>query len=279
MFNSTVKSENAAADIFVGSSPVCNVTVNDKQQSTAKGCQYWQDNDINAIIASDLAKLKHQIVNYCPDTSITMTTPPMASPSPFVIACIAPLGTVIFVLVGVIAYRYYSQRSSTNAGRTRAEPTPPPASGRPLAEGQLPTTPRDHYQPLSFRPRNTRPLPAPPDHYQPLTFRQGNTATGDSNPPVGNEKEPAPPDIPVYSELTGYESIDNHGEPVVDGQPGIATGSNSVANTGKPTRPDSPVNHVLTEHGTDSDDSYGEPAGRQQIATDSISPMGTLGKR
>ncbi|MBO9497384.1 hypothetical protein J7438_25350, partial [Thalassotalea sp. G20_0] len=39
-----------------------------------------------------------------------------------------------------------------------------------------------------------------------------------------------------------------------------------VANTGNPIRPGSPVYHVLTEHGTDSGDSYDEPAGRQQIA-------------
>ncbi|WBA82109.1 ZmpA/ZmpB/ZmpC family metallo-endopeptidase-related protein [Endozoicomonas sp. GU-1] len=252
VFYSTVKSENAAVDIFRGSNPViCNVIVNDEQRSTAKGCDYWQNNDVCGTIAHDLAKLKHQIDNYCPNTTIgpkvqKMTifdpgsatfaapTPPMASSSPAVIAFIAIVGTVIFVLV-YVAYRSYSQRSSTNAGRNRAEPMVPPASGHPRAEGQLPTPPRDryqpvpfrprntrplpapprdHYQPLSFRPRNTRPLPAPPDHYQPLTFRQGNTATGDSNPPVGNEKEPAPPDIPVYLELTEYESIDNHGEPV-----------------------------------------------------------------
>ncbi|MGI2029863.1 hypothetical protein [Endozoicomonas acroporae] len=288
-------------------------------------------------------------------------TPPVASPSPAVIACIATLGTVIIVLAGVIAYRYYSQRSSTNAGRNRAEPMPPPASGRPRAEGQLPTPPRDHYQPLSFRPRNkrplpapprdhyqplsfrprntrplpaprrdhyqplsfrpritrplpaprrdhcqplsfrprntkplpaprrdhcqplsfsprnTRPLPAPPGHYQTLTFRQGNTATGDYNPLMGNEKEPAPSDIPVYLELIGYESTDNHGEPVADGQPGIATGSNSVANTGKPTRPGSPVYHVLTKHGTDSDDNHGEPLadGQAAMATGSNSVANT----
>ncbi|MGI2029862.1 hypothetical protein [Endozoicomonas acroporae] len=170
--------------------------------------------------------------------------------------------------------------SSTNFGRNRAEPMPPPASGRPRAERPLPAPPRDHYQPLSFRPRNTRPLPAPrqdhyqplsfrsrntrplpapPGHYQTLTFRQGNTATGDYNPLMGNEKEPAPSDIPVYLELIGYESTDNHGEPLADGQAGIATGSNSVANTGKPTPLYSPVYHVLTEHGTDSDDNHGEP--------------------
>ncbi|MBO9482678.1 ZmpA/ZmpB/ZmpC family metallo-endopeptidase-related protein, partial [Salinisphaera sp. G21_0] len=298
----------------------CNVPVNGEQKGTAEGCQGWQG-DVCTEIAPDLAKLKHQIDNYCPDTpitgtlatapdttmsfsssgsvttttpptteatapdttmnftspgSVTMTTPPangsevpkmtfsgpgsatfaaptppVASPSPAVIACIATLGTVIFLLVGVIAYRYYSQRSSTNAGRNRAEPMPPSPSGRLRAEGQLPTPPRNHYQPLSFRPRNKRPLPAPPSHYQPLTFRQGNTATGGSNPLMGNEKEPAPPDIPLYYELIGYESTDNHGEPVADGQAGIATeGSSSVANTGKPTRPGNPVYHVLTEHGT-----------------------------
>ncbi|WP_163388063.1 ZmpA/ZmpB/ZmpC family metallo-endopeptidase-related protein [Endozoicomonas acroporae] len=357
VFNSTVKSENATAKIFGGSDPIiCNVTVNSQPRGTPEGCRDWQNNDICADIAPDLAKLKHQIVNYCSGTSSTKTmtttpgstatfaapTPPVASPSPAVIACIATLGTVIIVLVGVIAYRYFSQRSSTNAGRNRAEPMPPPASGRPRAEGQLPTPPRDHYQPLSFRPRNkrplpappldhyqplsfrprnTRPLPAPPGHYQTLTFRQGNTATGDYNPLMGNEKEPAPSDIPVYLELIGYESTDNHGEPVADGQPGIATGGsnplvgnekepappdsvylepigyestdnhgepvadgqagiatgrNSVANTGKPTRPGSPVYHVLTEHGTDSDDNHGEPAGRQRIAA---APWRTLGKR
>ncbi|MGI2029865.1 hypothetical protein [Endozoicomonas acroporae] len=336
VINSTVVSNDtiANADISGGASPlICNVTVNGEQQNdTAKGCQYWQDNDLCAVIDSDLAKLKHQFVNYCPDPpttvattpdttmnssssgSVTMTTPTtigpkvqnfsdpgsatFAAPSPAIIACIATLGAVIIVLVGVIAYRYYSQRSSTNAGRNRAEPMPPPASGRPRAEGQLPTPPRDHYQPLSFRPRNTRPLPVPPrDHYQPLsfrprntrplpappghyqtlTFRQGNTATGDYNPLMGNEKEPAPSDIPVYLELIGYESTDNHGEPVADGQPGIATGSNSVANTGKPTRPGSPVYHVLTKHGTDSDDNHGEPLadGQAAMATGSNSVANT----
>ncbi|MBO9484882.1 hypothetical protein, partial [Salinisphaera sp. G21_0] len=90
-------------------------------------------------------------MNFSSSGSVTMTTPPetgskvpkmtfsdpdfatfaapkplVASPSPAVIACIATLGTVIFLLVGVIAYRYCSQRSSTNAGRNRAEPMPPP---------------------------------------------------------------------------------------------------------------------------------------------------------
>ena len=272
VFYSNVTSKYADADIFGGSNPViCNVIVDGVQKSTVGGCQYWQGNDICAIIAPDLAKLKLPIDNYCPDTSITMTTPPTIGPkvqkitisdpdSAIVIACIAILCTGIFVLVGLIAYRFYSQRSSTNAGRNRAEPMPPPASGHPRAEGQLPTPPRGHYQPLSFWPRNKRPLPVPPGHYQPLTFRHGNTATGDSNPPVGNGKEPAPSEIPVYYELIGYESTDNHGEPVADGQPGIATGgSSSVANTEKPTRPGNPVYHVLTEHGTDSDDNHGEP--------------------
>ncbi len=97
---------------------------------------------------------------------------------------------------------------------------------------------------------------------------------------MGNEKEPAPSDIPVYLELIGYESTDNHGEPVADGQPGIATGSNSVANTGKPTRPGSPVYHVLTKHGTDSDDNHGEPLadGQAGMATGSNSVANT-GKR
>ncbi|WP_206679203.1 hypothetical protein, partial [Endozoicomonas acroporae] len=150
--------------------------------------------------------------------------------------------------------------SSTNFGRNRAEPMPPPASGRPRAERPLPAPPLDHYQPLSFRPRNTRPLPAPrqdqyqplsfrsrntrplpplPGHYQTLTFRQGNTATGDYNPLMGNEKEPAPSDIPVYLELIGYESTDNHGEPVADGQAGIATGGSNplVGNEKEPAPP------------------------------------------
>ncbi|MBO9497379.1 hypothetical protein J7438_25320, partial [Thalassotalea sp. G20_0] len=229
VINSAVKSENATAGIFGGYDPViCNVTVNGVQQNdTAKGCQYWQDNDLCAVIDPDLAKLNLQIANYCPappttetvaktsgstmnsfssgsdttttppttmdtapdttmnsfssdsvttttppttmdtapDTtmnsfssdSVTTTTPPttgpevqkvnfsdpgsatFAAPSPAIIACIATLGTMILVLVGVIAYRYYSQRSSTNAGRNRAEPMPPPPSGRPRAEGQLPT--------------------------------------------------------------------------------------------------------------------------------------------
>uniref|UniRef100_UPI0019D6252B hypothetical protein n=2 Tax=Endozoicomonas acroporae TaxID=1701104 RepID=UPI0019D6252B len=93
--------------------------------------------------------------------------------------------------------------------------------------------------------------PAPPDipvylepigyqstdnHGEPVADGEAGIATGGSNPLVGNEKEPAPPD-PVYLEPIGYESTDNHGEPVADGQAGIATGSNSVANTGKPTRP------------------------------------------
>ncbi|MBO9484875.1 hypothetical protein, partial [Salinisphaera sp. G21_0] len=131
--------------------------------------------------------------------------------------------------------------------------------GPPRAQGQLPTAPRDHYQPLSFRPMNKRPLPALPINYQPLKLRQGKTATGYTTPLVGNEKEPAPPDIPVYLELIGDESINNQGEPVADGQAGIATGSNSMANTGNPIRPDSPVYHVLTEYRTDSDDNRGKP--------------------
>ncbi|MBO9484690.1 hypothetical protein [Salinisphaera sp. G21_0] len=49
-----------------------------------------------------------------------------------------------------------------------------------------------------------------------------------------------------------------------------------MAKTGKPTPPGSPVYHVLTKHGTDSDDSHGEPVGRQQIAA---APWRTLGKR
>ncbi len=165
---------------------------------------------------------------------------------------IIALGTVIFVLVGalgVITYRYCnSLRSPTNAGRNREDPTPPPPNGRPCAEGQLSTPPRDHYQPLSLRPRNTRPLPpSPQSRYQTLTFRQGNTATGGSNPLVDNDPHPLS-GIPVYQELTEFECNDNHGQPVADGQAGIAAeGSNSVANTGKPTRPDSPVYHVLTE--------------------------------
>ncbi|WP_163372944.1 hypothetical protein [Endozoicomonas acroporae] len=68
------------------------------------------------------------------------------------------------------------------------------------------------------------------------------------------KKNPPPPDS-VYLEPIWYQSTDNHGEPVVDGQAGIATGSNSVVNAGKPTPLYSPVYHVLTEHGTDSDDS------------------------
>ncbi|MBO9484709.1 hypothetical protein J7439_25270, partial [Salinisphaera sp. G21_0] len=229
VINSAVKSENATAGIFGGYDPViCNVTVNGVQQNdTAKGCQYWQDNHLCAVIDPDLAKLNPQIANYCPapptketvaktpgstmnsfssgsdttttppttmdtapdttmnsfssdsvttttppttmatapDTtmnsfssdSVTTTTPPttgpevqkvnfsdpgsatFAAPSPAIIACIATLGTMILVLVGVIAYRYYSQRSSTNAGRNRAEPMPPPPSSRPRAEGQLVT--------------------------------------------------------------------------------------------------------------------------------------------
>ncbi|WP_206679411.1 ZmpA/ZmpB/ZmpC family metallo-endopeptidase-related protein, partial [Endozoicomonas acroporae] len=196
VFNSSVTtSKYADGSISGGDNPfICNVTVGGELKRPDKGCQYWRDNDICEIIAPDLAKLKLQIDNYCPGTSITETTattpgstmnssnsgsvttttspttrpkvqktnfsgpdpatfaaptPPVASPSPAVIACIATLGTVIIVLAGVIAYRYYSQRSSTNAGRNRAEPMPPPASGRPRAEGQLPTPPRDHYQPLS----------------------------------------------------------------------------------------------------------------------------------
>ncbi|MBO9497339.1 hypothetical protein J7438_25120, partial [Thalassotalea sp. G20_0] len=334
VFNSNVNATDGSAAISGGeNSRICNVTVVNvglkRTESTPKGCQYWQNKDVCADIAPNLAKLKRQIDKYCPDTSITgtmattpgstmdfsssgsvttttppttvaktpgstmdfsspgsvtMTTPPatgakvpkmnfsdpdfatfaapkplVASPTPAVIACIATLGTVIFLLVGVIAYRYCSQRSSTNAGRNRTEPMPPPPSGPPRAQGQLPTAPGDHYQPLSFRPMNKRPLPALPIHYQPLKLRQGKTATGYTSPLVGNEKEPAPPDIPVYLELIGDESINNHGEPVADGQAGIATGSNSMANTGNPIRPDSPVYHVLTEYRTNSDDNRGEP--------------------
>ncbi len=197
------------------------------------------------------------------------------------------LGTVIFILTGVTGvcvYRYFRQRSSTNADRNREEPIPE-SPDMPRVERELSTPPRNHHQPqlLSVSQANSRPLPVLPwNHYQPLLVRQGdmrrlstspeshyqslsaiqeNMGTGGRSSIATNaEEEPDPksPDSPVYHVLTEHQYC-GHDQPVMMELTDMTKATNSMASAGKepepePQSPDSPVNHVLTGYESDDHD-------------------------
>uniref|UniRef100_UPI00214862C7 ZmpA/ZmpB/ZmpC family metallo-endopeptidase-related protein n=1 Tax=Endozoicomonas sp. ONNA2 TaxID=2828741 RepID=UPI00214862C7 len=236
--DSNVTSRHATADISGGKNPViCNVNVNRKRISSARGCQSWWDNNFCADIDRSLLTPKCKIINNgldnlansrptspIPETVVTQI--PFAASLDASTKIVIALGSVIVVLLGaisVIACRYC--RSSTNANRNREQPMP--EGSQPRTRGQRPALPRhqtsenrrprpglppEHYQPLLFNLISLPPVPRSP--YQGLVYQQANMATDDGTPVEDSEQEPAlhPSDSPVYQELSEYEYTDSQGE-------------------------------------------------------------------
>ena len=149
--DSNVTSRYATAGIWGGKNPViCNVNVNHKKISSARGCQSWRDNNFCADIDSSLLTPKCKIVNNghdnlansrptspIPETVVTQI--PFAASLDTTTKIVIALGSVIVVLLGaisVIACCYC--RSSTNANRNR-EPLMPEGN---QTRGQRPALPR-----------------------------------------------------------------------------------------------------------------------------------------